>query len=119
MGSQSRDDRRSTHTSPDDGVSNRLMSFRQVVFPDPLRPSSIRVSPRRIARSRFDSTTLSGATVYPTFLNSMAKSGSSFILFPWLWVGPVIAHQPIRTLTESGSPTIREAEARKKRRLQR
>src|SRR6185503_9996723 len=36
----------STHTSPDDGVNNRLMSLSVVVFPHPDSPSKTSVSPR-------------------------------------------------------------------------
>src|SRR5215471_19300476 len=45
MGSQSRVVLSSTRTSPDVGSSNRLISFKVVVFPDPLRPRRTIASP--------------------------------------------------------------------------
>src|SRR6059036_3286874 len=42
-----------TSTSPAVGSSSRLMSFRVVVFPDPLRPSKTRVSPTPTVKDTF------------------------------------------------------------------
>src|SRR5487761_352797 len=50
IGSHSSVERPSTRTSPALGSRRRLTSFKAVVFPEPLRPSKTRVSPRRTAR---------------------------------------------------------------------
>src|SRR2546427_3845166 len=42
-----------TSTSPAVGSSKRLMSFRVVVLPDPLRPSRTRVSPAPTVKDTF------------------------------------------------------------------
>ena len=52
MGSHSRVELPSTWISPALGSSRRLMSLSVVVLPDPLRPSSTSVSPRRTLRLR-------------------------------------------------------------------
>src|SRR5208283_1788484 len=62
----------STRTSPWVGISRRLIIFRQVVFPEPLRPSSISVSPRRTDRFTPHSSVLSSETRKVTSANSIA-----------------------------------------------
>src|SRR4030095_11260351 len=53
MGSQSRVVLSSTKTSPDVGSSNRLINFKVVVFPDPLRPRRTIASPDSTLNDRF------------------------------------------------------------------
>src|SRR5208283_1301475 len=97
IGSHSREGRPSTRTSPDDGTNIRLMSLRQVVLPEPLRPSNMSVSPRLTERSRPDSKTRSGATRNSTLQNSIAHFGVSHMDPPPAWKDTNIAHQRTRT----------------------
>ena len=56
------------------------MSLRQVVLPDPLRPSSINVSPRFTIKPRCESNTRSGVTRYSTSRNSIVVSEAPVML---------------------------------------
>src|SRR5271157_1613440 len=62
----------STRTSPSVGATRRLIILRQVVLPDPLRPSNIRVSPRPMERFTPDTRALLSETRKVTSANSMA-----------------------------------------------
>jgi hypothetical protein len=52
MASQDALARPEINTSPSVGSNSRLMSFKMVVFPDPLRPSRTKVSPVETCRFR-------------------------------------------------------------------
>src|SRR6516225_5724099 len=80
MGSHSREALLSTNTSPEEATSKRLMSFRQVVLPEPLRPNSIRVSPRCTVRFSPESSTFPDDNRYSTLQNSIALFTASPIV---------------------------------------
>src|ERR1035437_9649 len=63
-----------TRPSPLLGDSRRFASFRVVVFPEPLRPSSTSVFPRRTSRFNPESTCWPVGSVEETSQNSMARS---------------------------------------------
>src|SRR5271157_4585273 len=62
----------STRTSPSVGATRRLIILRQVVLPDPLRPSNISVSPRPMERFTPDTRALLSEIRKVTSANSMA-----------------------------------------------
>src|SRR6478609_7099833 len=74
-----------TRTSPAVGVNRRFTSLSVVLFPEPLRPSNTRASPRWTAKFRPQSTCVS-PTRYDTSRNSMSGASVS--------VGGIVASIP-------------------------
>ena len=79
MGSHTSVERPSTATSPSLGSSRRLISFSVVVLPEPLRPKSTRVSPRRTSRLKSASSRCAFAARNETWRNSMTFCGGTFM----------------------------------------
>src|SRR6516225_4693663 len=82
IGSQSCESLFDTNTSPDVATNSRFMSFRQVVLPEPLRPSSISVSPRLTCRLSPANSARSVVTRYSTLRNSIVLLFDSFMPQP-------------------------------------
>src|SRR5689334_18366592 len=84
MGSHSRVSRPSTSTVPDCGSSSRLTSFKSVLFPAPLRPTSANTSPRVMPREKRSRIGAPAARVNVTSRNSRAASGIRLAKVPLL-----------------------------------
>src|SRR6266516_3217738 len=105
-----------TSTSPVVGSSNRLMSFKVVVFPDPLRPSKTRVSPTPTVKDTFCTRfrPLAGSA-YPSPRTSrvavtQAPEGVGVVLVGAVQLEPLSGGQHQRLAAHMGRDVARRAE---------